>query len=179
MTLCSSLELLLGQLCDLLPNKCKYCVTSATQVSSLQYLQLVYQVWRLRVGSYVKVSFISAFSAAPIALQSHLVHVLEGRDTLVSVGCPQKCFCSCDLYTYLDVLTQNCGRRVYGAQIEAKMTEPLAQSDGARDASERMIALGRLGQAGDVGRALEFLLHPANSYITGAAVLGVAEDCAW
>ncbi|CAL8463186.1 g2720 [Coccomyxa elongata] len=51
--------------------------------------------------------------------------------------------------------------------IEAKMTEPLAESEGARDASERMIALGRLGQAADVGRALEFLLHPANSYITG------------
>ena len=51
------------------------------------------------------------------------------------------------------------------------MTEPLAQSDDARDASERMIALGRLGQPGDVGRALEFLLHPANSYITG--VVGV------
>ncbi len=57
------------------------------------------------------------------------------------------------------------------AQIEAKMTEPLTESDGARDASERMIALGRLGQAADVGRALEFLLHPTNSYITGAVLM--------
>lgn len=54
------------------------------------------------------------------------------------------------------------------AQIEAKMTEKLTESDDARDASERMIALGRLGTPGDVGRALEFLLHPNNAYITGA-----------
>ncbi|EIE21368.1 NAD(P)-binding protein [Coccomyxa subellipsoidea C-169] len=51
--------------------------------------------------------------------------------------------------------------------IEAKMTEKLTESDDARDASERMIALGRLGTPGDVGRALEFLLHPNNAYITG------------
>ncbi len=58
------------------------------------------------------------------------------------------------------------------------MTEPLAQSDDARDASERMIALGRLGQPADIGRALEFLLHPANSYITGVAVVLLLQSCA-
>lgn len=58
-----------------------------------------------------------------------------------------------------------------GVQVEAKMTEGIAGSDAARDASERMIALGRLGRPADVGRALEFLLHPANSYITGVLSL--------
>ena len=53
------------------------------------------------------------------------------------------------------------------AQTEAKMTKKLAESEEARDASERMIALGRLGGAHDVARALEFLLHPNSSYITG------------
>jgi len=48
------------------------------------------------------------------------------------------------------------------------MTAKLAESSEARDASERMIALGRLGEAHDVARAMEFLLHPDNSYITGA-----------
>lgn len=47
------------------------------------------------------------------------------------------------------------------------MTKRLAESEEARDASERMIALGRLGGAHDVARALEFLLHPDSSYITG------------
>ena len=52
-------------------------------------------------------------------------------------------------------------------QTAAKMTAKLAESEGARDASERMIALGRLGGAPDVARAVEFLLHPDSSYITG------------
>jgi NAD(P)-dependent dehydrogenase (short-subunit alcohol dehydrogenase family) len=51
------------------------------------------------------------------------------------------------------------------------MIEKLTESSDARDASERMIALGRLGMPGDVGRALEFLLHPNNAYITGALPL--------
>ena len=38
----------------------------------------------------------------------------------------------------------------------------------ARDASERMHALGRIGQPEDVSRALEFLLDPVNSFVTGA-----------
>ncbi len=54
------------------------------------------------------------------------------------------------------------------AQTKAKMTAKLAESDSARDASERMIALGRLGDARDVARAIEFLLHPDSCYITGA-----------
>ena len=54
------------------------------------------------------------------------------------------------------------------AQTKAKMTAKLAESEGARDASERMIALGRLGDAHEVARAIEFLLHPDSCYITGA-----------
>ena len=50
------------------------------------------------------------------------------------------------------------------------MTKKLVESEEARDASERMIALGRLGGAHDVARALEFLLHPDNSYITGVFI---------
>ncbi len=56
------------------------------------------------------------------------------------------------------------------AQTKAKMTAKLAESDAARDASERMIALGRLGEAHDVARAIEFLLHPDSCYITGACL---------
>ena len=65
-------------------------------------------------------------------------------------------------------------------QTEAKMTKRLAESEEARDASERMIALGRLGGAHDVARALEFLLHPDSSYITGVlACLVMSVSCAW
>lgn len=47
------------------------------------------------------------------------------------------------------------------------MTSKLAENNDARDASERMHALGRIGEPDDVARALEFLLHPDNSFITG------------
>ena len=60
------------------------------------------------------------------------------------------------------------------------MTKRLAESEEARDASERMIALGRLGGAHDVARALEFLLHPDSSYITGVlAFLILLVICAY
>jgi NAD(P)-dependent dehydrogenase (short-subunit alcohol dehydrogenase family) len=52
-------------------------------------------------------------------------------------------------------------------QIEAKMTAQLTRNSGALEASERMHALGRIGQPEDVARALEFLMHPANSFVTG------------
>jgi hypothetical protein len=54
-------------------------------------------------------------------------------------------------------------------QTAAKMTAQLADSESARDMSERMIALGRLGGAANVARAVAFLLHPDSSYITGTA----------
>lgn len=56
------------------------------------------------------------------------------------------------------------------------MTAKLAESDSARDASERMIALGRLGDAHDVARAIEFLLHPDSCYITGGHM---GSRCEW
>ena len=60
------------------------------------------------------------------------------------------------------------------------MTKKLVESEEARDASERMIALGRLGGAHDVARALEFLLHPDSSYITGRlAGFITSVPCAW
>lgn len=63
------------------------------------------------------------------------------------------------------------------AQTKAKMTAKLAESDGARDASERMIALGRLGEAHEVARAIEFLLHPDSCYITGVHARSLSCMC--
>ena len=48
------------------------------------------------------------------------------------------------------------------------MAKGIVQSDGARELSARMHALGRIGEPEEVARALEFLLHPSNSFVTGS-----------
>jgi NAD(P)-dependent dehydrogenase (short-subunit alcohol dehydrogenase family) len=50
---------------------------------------------------------------------------------------------------------------------QTPMTAALTGNDAARKVSESMHALGRLGTADDVARAIVFLLDPANSWITG------------
>jgi len=46
-------------------------------------------------------------------------------------------------------------------------TEGLIHNPTARRVSEAMHALGRLGEPGDIARAIAFLLDPANHWITG------------
>lgn len=50
---------------------------------------------------------------------------------------------------------------------ETPLTASLTSNDTARKFSESMHALGRLGKADDIARAIVFLLDPANSWITG------------
>jgi 3-oxoacyl-[acyl-carrier protein] reductase len=50
---------------------------------------------------------------------------------------------------------------------ETSLTASLTANETARKFSESMHALGRLGTADDVARAIVFLLDPANSWITG------------
>lgn len=56
--------------------------------------------------------------------------------------------------------------------VQTRLTEGLTSSDLSRTVSEAMHPLGRLGESDDVARAVEFLLDPANDWITGQ-VLGV------
>ena len=44
------------------------------------------------------------------------------------------------------------------------------ENRGAHEASVKMIPLGRVGSADEAAAALEFLMHPNNSYITGLAL---------
>lgn len=50
---------------------------------------------------------------------------------------------------------------------QTPLTSSLTDNDAARKISESMHALGRLGKAEDVARAIVFLLDPANDWITG------------
>jgi NAD(P)-dependent dehydrogenase (short-subunit alcohol dehydrogenase family) len=50
---------------------------------------------------------------------------------------------------------------------QTPLTASLTANDTARKFSESMHALGRLGTADDVARAIVFLLDPANNWITG------------
>lgn len=51
--------------------------------------------------------------------------------------------------------------------VETPLTSALTTNENSRKFSEAMHALGRLGQPGDIARAIVFLLEPANSWITG------------
>ena len=50
---------------------------------------------------------------------------------------------------------------------ETLLTQSLTANESARQFSEAMHALGRLGQPADIARAIVFLLDPANRWITG------------
>jgi 3-oxoacyl-[acyl-carrier protein] reductase len=50
---------------------------------------------------------------------------------------------------------------------DTPLTSALTRNEASRKVSESMHALGRLGKADDVARAIVFLLDPANSWITG------------
>jgi NAD(P)-dependent dehydrogenase (short-subunit alcohol dehydrogenase family) len=56
--------------------------------------------------------------------------------------------------------------------VDTPLSERITSTPAAREASESMHALGRLGTPGDVASAICFLLDPENSWITGQ-VLGV------
>jgi NAD(P)-dependent dehydrogenase (short-subunit alcohol dehydrogenase family) len=50
---------------------------------------------------------------------------------------------------------------------ETPLTSALTSNETSRKFSEAMHALGRLGKAEDIARAIVFLLDPANNWITG------------
>jgi 3-oxoacyl-[acyl-carrier protein] reductase len=56
--------------------------------------------------------------------------------------------------------------------VDTPLTAALMGNETSRKFSENMHALGRLGHADDVARAIVFMLDPANNWITGQ-VLGV------
>ena len=47
------------------------------------------------------------------------------------------------------------------------MTARITGNEAALKASTEMHALKRIGEAGDTARAIAFLLHPSNAFITG------------
>lgn len=51
--------------------------------------------------------------------------------------------------------------------VKSKMTEKLWSSEAAAAQSSEMHPLGRLGEPDEVAAAIEWLLHPGNSWITG------------
>ncbi|MEJ2541446.1 MAG: SDR family oxidoreductase [Gemmatimonadota bacterium] len=54
--------------------------------------------------------------------------------------------------------------------VDTPMTERITSNDRARESSESMHALGRIGTADEVARAIEWLLDPASGWITGQTV---------
>jgi len=55
---------------------------------------------------------------------------------------------------------------------ETPLTASLLANDGARQASEKLHALGRVGTATDVASAIAWLIEPSNAFVTGQ-VIGV------
>lgn len=51
--------------------------------------------------------------------------------------------------------------------VKSKMTSKLWESDAAAAQSSEMHPLGRLGEPDEVAAAIQWLLHPGNSWITG------------
>jgi NAD(P)-dependent dehydrogenase (short-subunit alcohol dehydrogenase family) len=58
------------------------------------------------------------------------------------------------------------------ALVDSRMTAPLLERAGMREAAAKQNPLGRIGTPGDVARAIAFLLDPQNAWIDGQ-VLGV------
>ena len=56
--------------------------------------------------------------------------------------------------------------------VRTKLAEPLLASPANEEASTAMHALRRLGEPEDVARAIDWLLNPEQSWVTGQ-VLGV------
>ncbi len=56
--------------------------------------------------------------------------------------------------------------------VETPLSERITKNDASRKASESMHPLGRLGQPEDIAAAIEWLLDPAQSWVTGQ-ILGV------
>lgn len=54
--------------------------------------------------------------------------------------------------------------------VRTPLTARLLASDVARRSSTAMHALGRIGEAADVAAAIEWLLTPANSWVTGQVI---------
>ena len=70
------------------------------------------------------------------------------------------------------LLQYSCAIQLCFLQTKTPLTAKLWQSETSLKASLKMHPLGRIGEPGDVARAVAFLLHPDNSFITGQ-VLGV------
>ncbi|CAN5704625.1 SDR family oxidoreductase [soil metagenome] len=51
--------------------------------------------------------------------------------------------------------------------VQTPMTEKITASDASRQASEDLHPMGRLGEPGDIASMIEWLLDPANDWITG------------
>lgn len=54
--------------------------------------------------------------------------------------------------------------------VDTPMAERLTSSDRAREASEKMHPLGRLGTPADIAPAIEWLLTDASSWVTGQTI---------
>lgn len=59
---------------------------------------------------------------------------------------------------------------VIPAVVETPATSAMLKDDAARRATERLIPMGRVGQADEQANAILFLASPEASYITGAAL---------
>ena len=53
------------------------------------------------------------------------------------------------------------------ALVDTPLAAGILGSDAARQASNRMHPLGRVGEPKDIANAVAMLLHPANDWITG------------